>query len=69
MLAAGSEKTGLRKALVTGGVAASPLLRELLAERAVRRPDVPEIVFGKPEMSGDNAVGVALIGLQAVVSG
>jgi hypothetical protein len=26
----------------------------------------PRAVFGKPDMSGDNAVGVALIGLAAL---
>ena len=62
MLKAGAEKTGLKKALVTGGVAASALLRQLLEERRLKTRGCPEIVFGKPEMSGDNAVGVALIG-------
>lgn len=64
MLKAGAEKTGLKKALVTGGVAASALLRQLLEERRLKTRGCPEIVFGKPEMSGDNAVGVALIGAQ-----
>ena len=62
MLKAGAEKTGLKKALVTAGVAASALLRQLLEERRLKTRGCPEIVFGKPEMSGDNAVGVALIG-------
>ena len=62
MLKAGAEKTGLKKALVTGGVAASALLRQLLEERRLKTRGCPEIVFGKPEMSGDYAVGVALIG-------
>ena len=62
MLKAGAEKTCLKKALVTGGVAASALLRQLLEERRLKTRGCPEIVFGKPEMSGDNAVGVALIG-------
>ena len=64
MLKAGAEKTGLKKALVTGGVAASALLRQLLEERRLKTRGCPEIVFGKPEMSGDNAVGVALIGVK-----
>ena len=62
MLKAGAEKTGLKKALITGGVAASALLRQLLEERRQKTRGCPGIVFGKPEMSGDNAVGVALIG-------
>ena len=64
MLAAGARKTGLDKALVTGGVASSALFRQMLQLRAEGNRNAPEIVFGKPEMSGDNAVGVALIGLE-----
>ena len=64
MLKAGAEKSGCREALVTGGVAASALLRQLMAERKAKTRGCPEIVFGRPEMSGDNAVGVALIGVQ-----
>ena len=66
MLCAGAEKTGLRQALVTGGVASSPLFREMLAERMCGKRQAPQAVFGRPEMSGDNAVGVALIGLEKV---
>ena len=66
MLQAGSEKTGIRQALITGGVAASALLRQMLEERRKKTRNCPEIVFGKPEMSGDNAVGVALIGAQCL---
>ena len=68
MLKAGAEKTGLKKALVTGGVAASALLRQLLEERRLKTRGCPEIVFGKPEMSGDNAVGVALIGAKRFIN-
>ena len=66
MLCAGAEKTGFRKALVTGGVASSELFRRLLLQRSERKRGAPKIVFGQPEMSGDNAVGVALIGLKAI---
>ena len=62
MLKAGAEKTGIRQALVAGGVAASALLRRMTEERAVKTRGCPRIVFGRPEMSGDNAAGVALIG-------
>ncbi len=64
MLKAGAEKTGEKTALVTGGVAASALLRQLMEERRQKTRGCPEIVFGRPEMSGDNAVGVALIALR-----
>ena len=66
MLCAGGVKTGFRHALVTGGVASSPLFREMLAERTDGRRQAPKLVFGQPEMSGDNAVGVALIGWKKV---
>ena len=66
MLCAGAGKTGFRQALVTGGVASSPLFREMLSERAGARHQAPRLVFGQPEMSGDNAVGVALIGWKKV---
>jgi N6-L-threonylcarbamoyladenine synthase len=36
----------------------------MLQLRAEGNRNAPEIIFGKPEMSGDNAVGVALIGLE-----
>ena len=62
MLKAGAEKSGEKVALVTGGVAASALLRQLMEERRAKTRGCPEVVFGRPEMSGDNAVGVALIG-------
>ena len=62
MLKAGSEKTGEKVTLVTGGVAASALLRQMMEERRAKTRGCPEIIFGRPEMSGDNAVGVALIG-------
>ena len=67
MLQAGSERTGIRSALITGGVAASALLRQMLEERKKKARNCPEIVFGKPEMSGDNAVGVALIGAKRLI--
>ncbi|MBQ1821278.1 MAG: O-sialoglycoprotein endopeptidase [Clostridia bacterium] len=43
--------------LVCGGVASSSLLRSLLGKRFFGK-----LYFGKPELSKDNAVGVALIG-------
>ena len=67
LLKAGAKKTGFTKALVTGGVASSTLLRQLLKERRNKVAECPEIVFGKPERSGDNAVGVALIGAKRLV--
>ena len=69
MVTAGTKKNGLRSVLVAGGVASSALFRQMLQERAAARRNCPKIVFGRPELSGDNAVGVALIGLRSVQSG
>ena len=67
MIRAGTERTGIRDVLITGGVAASALLRQMIGERVKKIRNCPEIVFGKPEMSGDNAVGVALIGARKLI--
>ena len=69
MLRAGAKKTGAEQALVTGGVAASRLLRRLLTERMRKGPGGPELVFGSPALSGDNAVGTALIGIRKMAEG
>lgn len=55
-------ENNLASALLFGGVASSSLLRSLLAERAEKRESRLSIRFGKPEFSGDNAAGVAVIG-------
>ena len=68
MLKAGAEKAGVHNVLITGGVAASALLRQMLEERRLKTRGCPELVFGKPEMSGDNAVGVALIGAKRLMT-
>lgn len=65
MLAAGERTSGEARALVTGGVASSPLFRQLLTERIRKSRASVRVVFGAPEYSGDNAVGVALIGLRS----
>ena len=64
MICAGAEKTGIRQVLIAGGVASSALFRELVRERIARRDRNLHVCFGRPEYSGDNAVGVALIGAQ-----
>lgn len=64
LLAAGAEQTGVDTALLAGGVASSALLRQQLLERAKRRRIPVALHFARPELSGDNAVGVAWIGLQ-----
>ncbi|MDR0840946.1 MAG: O-sialoglycoprotein endopeptidase [Christensenellaceae bacterium] len=50
---------GHNKVLLAGGVASSELLRRLLRERLAQHEI--ELHFALPELSGDNAVGVALL--------
>jgi len=59
---AACEMTGCRQALLAGGVASSTLLREMLEKRAKKRRLDCRLCFARPELSGDNAVGVALLG-------
>jgi len=59
---AACEQTGCRQALLAGGVASSTLLREMLEKRAKKRRLNCRLCFARPELSGDNAVGVALLG-------
>ena len=58
------EETGTRQALLAGGVASSTLLREMIDKRIKKRRLNCKICYARPELSGDNAVGVALIGAQ-----
>ena len=53
---------GCDQALLAGGVASSLLFREMLRRRAARRRLRCKLFFARPELSGDNAVGVALLG-------
>lgn len=64
LLQAAAEKGGVQDVLVAGGVASSDLLRRMLLERNEKRRAGLRLYFGRPEFSGDNAVGVALIGLK-----
>lgn len=69
LLQAAADRTGVRDALIAGGVASSSLLRRLLTERNEKRRAGLRLYFGRPEFSGDNAVGVALIGLEKLQKG
>ena len=62
MVTAASQQTGIRQVLIAGGVASSRLFRELVTQRTAKRQPDLRVHFGRPEYSGDNAVGVALIG-------
>ena len=59
-----AEKTGIGQALIAGGVASSALFRELLTTRVGKQNPSLRVCFGRPEYSGDNAVGAALIGAE-----
>lgn len=65
MIAAASEQTGAKQALLAGGVASSTLLKGMLFERARKTRLGCRLCFARPELSGDNAVGVALLGADA----
>lgn len=69
LLAASAERTDTRDVLLAGGVASSALLREMLLERNEKRRTGLRLYFGRPEFSGDNAVGAALIGLEKRMKG
>ncbi len=63
LIAGAGRKTGLHPVLVAGGVASSALFRELLQRRMHKLSPGMALYFGHPAYSGDNAVGVALLGL------
>ena len=56
------EQTGLRRMLIAGGVAASARLRGELPRRLERLGARMELYWAMPALSGDNAVGAALLG-------
>lgn len=62
MVTAAAAQTGIRQVLLAGGVASSQLFRTLVRQRIAKRDATLSVHFGRPEYSGDNAVGVALIG-------
>ena len=61
MLTAGRQKTGAGDALLFGGIASSQLFREMLEIRLRRKNTGLRVFYGSPDLSGDNAVGAALI--------
>lgn len=62
------ERTGERSLLLSGGVASSSLIREQIRERLMRRNRSLTLHAARPDLSGDNAVGVALIGASRAVN-
>ena len=62
MVVAGTKHTGLKRVLLAGGVASSALFREMVTARVAKLDRGVHVYFGRPEYSGDNAVGAARIG-------
>jgi len=58
------EATGVDTLLITGGVASSALLRRLMKSRCLKRGLPLRLHFGQQQYAGDNAAGVAVIGLE-----
>ncbi len=69
MLENAAHETGVHEALLFGGVMSSLRLRGLCLTRVQKRRIPLSLYFGKPELSGDNAAGVALIGLNRLQRG
>ena len=61
MLAGGCAQTGCGQAMLVGGVASSALFRQMLLQRILKKETPLDVSFALPELSGDNAVGVAWI--------
>jgi len=60
------ESTHIRDILVVGGVSANQYLRERLLARLGHRAEGAKIYFAAPSLSSDNAVGVAVIGMEII---
>ncbi|MBU7007640.1 Kae1-like domain-containing protein [Phosphitispora fastidiosa] len=56
-------ETGIREVLIVGGVAANRFIRERLGERLQHGTVGARVYFASRELSGDNAVGTALLGM------
>ena len=69
MILAGKKKTGLNHALIAGGVASSSLFAQLLRDRIQKVDKHIKCYFGRPEYSGDNAVGIASLTLDEIRKG
>lgn len=64
LLSQAEKATGIHDMLVMGGVASSALLRNLVYARLAKRGHSCCLHFGPLQYSGDNAVGVALLGTE-----
>ena len=57
MIEQGRQKTGIKPVIVAGGVASSSFIRKMLSSE-------PDLFFGSPGLSSDNAVGTAILGMK-----
>lgn len=69
LVTAGARETGIHQALLAGGVASSALFREMVTARTAKMNRQLRLHFGRPEYSGDNAVGAARIGAKLLREG
>ena len=69
MIAGAAAHSGAHCALLAGGVASSALLRESLCARLRRQAPHVMLAFARPDLAGDNAVGVALLGAERLRAG
>lgn len=67
MIVAGEKSTGLHDVLIAGGVSSSTLLRDIIVRRTKKLSGTLNIYFGEKQFSGDNAVGVAIIGAKSLI--
>lgn len=64
LLTNAAKQTGYNRVLLAGGVVSSPRFRSMLLERIRRSKSPVKAYFARHEYSGDNAVGVARIGVE-----
>ena len=68
MIVTAAHEREIHHVLLAGGVASSTLLRELVEKRVKKQDARVRLYWGRPELSGDNACGPALIGWERIHS-
>lgn len=61
------KEAGIHQVLLAGGVASSRAIRAMLPERLNKLGCKVKLHWARPELSGDNAVGAALIGYDRIM--
>lgn len=69
MIVAGEKLTGIHSVLIAGGVSSSLHIRDMILQRSQKLSRTLKVSFGDPQYSGDNAVGVALRGIELYKQG